>query len=121
MMNFLTSSDRKLHKRRIDMIEPLIDQLSPQHYLSTLKQLTYHLGETYHHMYEVKSASKEEQKTPQEIQKLNYLIAKGVKYYRLFQSYYLNKDKSRPSKLDEGSERAYLLSCFGVAFLYPNT
>ncbi len=56
-----------MHKRRAALVEPLVTQLSPQHYLGILQQITFQLGETYNQIYDIKWAPLENLKqVPQE-------------------------------------------------------
>jgi len=43
-----------MQKRRVDLIESLVDQLNPQYFKSIITQMTFQLGETYNQMFEIK-------------------------------------------------------------------
>ena len=72
----------KMHKRRIDMLEPLATSLNPQYYLAICKQLHYELGETYMRMMELKmdilkALQPSGQGKPSHIEKINRLCVGG--------------------------------------------
>jgi len=54
------SNKCKMHKRRVDLIETMVNELNPQYFLAILQQITFQLGETYSQMFEIKLKQYEE-------------------------------------------------------------
>jgi len=76
-----------MHRRRIKLVEPLVNQLNRQYYTSTLKQIAFQLGETYNQMVELKLNALEPRRSSEEsmnqrekrIKKLNYLLVAKIR------------------------------------------
>ena len=49
LIAFETDNDRacKMHRRRADLLEPLLDKLSHSHYLLAVRQIMFELGEIF--------------------------------------------------------------------------
>lgn len=70
-----TKVNSKMHKRRAKLVEHLLKELNPQHYLSTLQQLSFQLGEIYNQIFDIKYAQLEQLPVipPQKAKKMNAL------------------------------------------------
>lgn len=110
----------KMHKRRIDMLNAILIELNPQHFLQICRQLTFEIAETYGEMAELKKAIIEE--NPQKfsansIKKINFLLLQGAKYFSGFIDSY-KKENQLPSAFEEDDVRPVLSSFFCLSRLY---
>jgi len=110
----------KMHKRRIDLLIPLVQQLNPQFYLQVVRQLQYEIGEIYAEMAELKIAltNKEEIPTIHQIRKINILANSGIKFFSGFIDSCRNSDKKFPKEFEKIIQRPILMAHFHVARLY---
>jgi hypothetical protein len=76
----------KLHKRRIDMLEQVVQDLNPQHFLLITRQFHYEIAECYTEMMELKYMILQKTKDPSEhaLDKINKLIASAVLNFNKF-------------------------------------
>ena len=77
----------KMHKRRIDMLNNVLLELNPQHFLVICRQLTFEIAETYSEMSNIKKAIIEENPakfSATSVKKINHLLMQSVKYYQGF-------------------------------------
>jgi len=121
MIPFETDPDRicKLIRRRIDLIEPVVPQLSPQHFPFVLMQSEFRLGELYSDLADAKIKIMEEQdvSTPHQIKKANELLNKGISHFTKFLKLFEVKGKE-PEVIDPDQLEAYLMARFSLARLY---
>nr|XP_008113404.1 PREDICTED: KIF1-binding protein [Anolis carolinensis] len=110
----------KMHKRRIDMLEPLYAGLNPQYYLLLSRQLQFELADTYYEMMDLKVAigNRLEELDSHTIKKINSLAQMAMKYYELFLDSLRNPDKVFPETLEEDVLRPALVAKFHIARLY---
>jgi len=110
----------KMHKRRIDMLIPLVTGMNPQYYLQVVRQLQYEIGEIYSEMAELKIAltSKEEVPTVYQIRKINILANSGIKFFTGFIDSCRGPDKKFPKEFEKIIVRPILMAHFHVARLY---
>lgn len=104
----------KMHKRRIDMLNEILLELNPQHFLVICRQLTFEIAEIYNEMAQLKKAILEEQ--PQKfsassVKKINHLILQSIKYYAAFVDSYQREGKL-PEKFDDDDVRGVLICYF---------
>ncbi|XP_063817642.1 KIF-binding protein isoform X2 [Pseudophryne corroboree] len=110
----------KMHKRRIDMLEPVCKELNPQYYLLVCRQLQFELADTYYEMMDLKVAigNKLEEMDSHTIKKINILSQSAIKYYEMFLDSLRNPDKKFPEKLEEDVLRPAMVAKFHIARLY---
>lgn len=109
----------KMHKRRIDMLNEILVELNPQHFLIICRQLTFEIAETYNEMAQLKKAILEE--NPQKfsantVKKINHLILQSIKYYGAFVDSY-QRDGKLPEKFEDDDVRGILICYFYMARL----
>ncbi|NXN98724.1 KBP protein, partial [Rhinopomastus cyanomelas] len=110
----------KMHKRRVDMLEPIYAALNPQYYLLVSRQLQFELAETYYEMMDLKVAigNRLEELDSHTIKKINSLAQLAIKYYELFLDSLRNPDKVFPEELEEDVLRPAMVAKFHIARLY---
>lgn len=110
----------KMHKRRIDMLEPIYADLNPQYYLLISRQLQFELADTYYEMMDLKVAigNRLEELDSHTIKKINSLAQLAIKYYELFLDSLRNPDKVFPEELEEDVLRPAMVAKFHIARLY---
>nr|XP_028585283.1 KIF1-binding protein isoform X2 [Podarcis muralis] len=110
----------KMHKRRIDMLEPIYAGLNPQYYLLLSRQLQFELADTYYEMMDLKVAigNKLEELDSHTIKKINSLAQMAMKYYELFLDSLRSPDKIFPETLEEDVLRPAMVAKFHIARLY---
>lgn len=110
----------KMHKRRIDMLEPIYADLNPQYYLLISRQLQFELADTYYEMMDLKVAigNRLEELDSHTIKKINSLAQLAIKYYELFLDSLRNPDKVFPEVLEEDVLRPAMVAKFHIARLY---
>ncbi|XP_075697569.1 KIF-binding protein isoform X2 [Rhinoderma darwinii] len=110
----------KMHKRRIDMIEPLCKELNPQYYLLICRQLQFELADTYYEMMDLKVAigNKLDEMDSHTVRKINSLAQSAINYYEMFLDSLRSPDKKFPEKLEDDVLRPALVAKFHIARLY---
>ncbi|XP_006630631.2 KIF-binding protein [Lepisosteus oculatus] len=110
----------KMHKRRIDMLEPICKDLNAQYYLLICRQLQFELAETYYEMMDLKLAlaDKQDELDAHTVKKFNHLCAASIKYYKMFLDSIRTPDGKFPEKLEDDVLRPALVAKFRVARLY---
>jgi len=109
----------KMHKRRINMLNEILVELNPKHFLQICRQLTFEIAEVYAEMVSLKKAIIEEDSSRfsvHSVKKINYLILQGIKYYTAFIDSY-KKDGVLPEKYEDDDVRGVLLCYFCIARL----
>ena len=53
-----------MHKRRLDLLLPLLGELNPQFFLALCRQMQYEIGEIYSEMTDLKISLSEHQEEP---------------------------------------------------------
>ncbi|XP_073541721.1 KIF-binding protein [Phyllobates terribilis] len=110
----------KMHKRRVDMLEPLCKELNPQYYLLICRQLQFEMADTYYEMMDLKVAigNKLDEMDSHTIKKINSLAQSAIKFYEMFLDSLRSPDKKFPDKLEEDVVRPALVAKFHIARLY---
>ncbi|KAE8590896.1 hypothetical protein XENTR_v10018245 [Xenopus tropicalis] len=110
----------KMHKRRIDMLEPLCKELNPQYYLLICRQLQFELADTSYEMMDLKVAigNKLDEMDTHTIKKINSLAQTAIKYYEMFLDSLRSPDQKFPEKLEEDVLRPAMVAKFRIARLY---
>lgn len=112
----------KMHKRRVDMLQDILKQISPQFYLMIYRQVQFELGETFSEMLDNKLAMlemSEQPPTQHAVRKINSLCLQSIEQ---FQNYVTtlndSKTKAPPEKYSEEDERPVLVAHFRMGRLY---
>ncbi|KAM4703311.1 KIF-binding protein [Rhinophrynus dorsalis] len=110
----------KMHKRRIDMLEPLCKELNPQYYLLVCRQLQFELADTYYEMMDLKVAigNRLDEMDSHIVKKINSLAQSAIKYYEMFLDSLRNPEKKFPEVLEEDVLRPAMVAKFHIARLY---
>ncbi|TRY90524.1 hypothetical protein DNTS_002653 [Danionella cerebrum] len=110
----------KMHKRRVDMLEPICKDLNAQYYLLICRQLQFELAETYYEMMDLKLAvaDKLDQPDVHTIKKFNHLCSSSMKYYQMFLDSIRSPEGKFPEKLEDELLRPALVAKFRVARLH---
>ncbi|XP_051508044.1 KIF-binding protein [Myxocyprinus asiaticus] len=109
----------KMHKRRVDMLEPICKDLNAQYYLLICRQMQFELAETYYEMMDLKLAVADKQDQPDvhTIKKFNHLCSSSIKYYQMFLDSIRSPEGKFPEKLEDDLLRPALVAKFRVARL----
>ncbi|OCT70066.1 KIF-binding protein [Xenopus laevis] len=110
----------KMHKRRVDMLEPLCKELNPQYYLLICRQLQFELADTTYEMMDLKVAigNKLDEMDTHTMKKINSLAQTAIKYYEMFLDSLRSPDQKFPEKLEEDVLRPALVAKFRIARLH---
>ncbi|XP_076141517.1 KIF-binding protein [Alosa pseudoharengus] len=109
----------KMHKRRVDMLEPICKDLNAQYYLLVCRQLQFELAETYYEMMDLKLAvaDRQDDLDAHTVKKFNTLCSASMKYYEKFLDTARSPDGKFPDKLEDEVLRPALVAKFRVARL----
>ncbi|KAJ8984966.1 hypothetical protein NQ317_007836 [Molorchus minor] len=111
----------KLHKRRVNLLEGILDKVNSQYYLQYCRQVWFELGRTYGDILDIKAEKLRESKgrpAPQTLTKINSLSEKSIHHYLNFINSLKNKITGElPAKIQD-DEKAYLQALFHIAALY---
>lgn len=122
LAEFDTNFERrcKMHKRRIDLLIPLLKELNAQFYLQVIRQLQYEIGEVYSEMTDLKISLANIENTPSvhQIKKINVLANSGIKFFTGFIDSTRNPDKTFPDTFEQVLVRPFLMAHFHTARLY---
>ncbi|CAG9762454.1 unnamed protein product [Ceutorhynchus assimilis] len=110
----------KLHKRRIDLMEHVINNINSQYYMSFCRQLWFELGNTYSDIIDIKSEKLREaadRPKPQALKKLNSLVEKCIRHFKSFVSSFKVNVAER-EKVQDDAEKPFLQAYFHLAAHY---
>ena len=119
LISYETDTDRasKMQRRRADLLEPLLDQLSQSHYLLTIRQLLFELGEIFSDLMDLKTKRwSEEPDNPHHAKKVNLMVSKAMDYFIKFLDT-MKVEGEHPDKYNEESVRPALLARFHLGRL----
>ncbi|CAG9865475.1 unnamed protein product [Phyllotreta striolata] len=112
----------KLHKRRIKLLEHVLNSINPQYYLNYCRQIWFELATTYSDISDIKSdvlKETEGRPAPHSLVKINNLIENGILHYSNFIDSFEDKlTKKLPDKIEEDLEKPFLRAAFHRAALY---
>ncbi|XP_022081871.1 KIF1-binding protein homolog [Acanthaster planci] len=111
----------RMHKRRVDMLQDILKELNPQHFLMVCRQLMFELAETTSEMMDLKIAiaeSSEVAPTAHACGKVNMLIQQSLGYFQQFLDSLRDAEKKMPSTLEDDVMRPALVAYFCKARLY---
>ena len=102
----------KMLRRRADLLEPILAELNVAHYLLTVRQLRFELGEIFSDMMDLKHERLQaEPGNPQVIKKVNLLVQQAVRHFSAFQDT-MKVDGKLPEEYNEDTVRPALLCHF---------
>ncbi|XP_014916570.1 KIF-binding protein [Poecilia latipinna] len=113
----------KMHKRRVDMLEPICNDLNSRYYLLIRRQLMFELAETYNEMMDLKLTLANRQADNHSldghtIKKFNHLCSASAKYFQMFLDSLCSPEGKPPEHLEEEVLRPALVARFRVARLH---
>lgn len=115
---FESAVDRrcKMHKRRIDLLSSLCDQISEEHYLYIVRQLLFELGECYSQLLDLKLEQKGDLNAEKAREKIDRLTQRGLATFERFLSTMADKkSKQQPETYADEYIRPALLAHFYLA------
>ncbi|TNN52634.1 KIF1-binding [Liparis tanakae] len=113
----------KMHKRRVDMLEPICSDLNSQYYLMIRRQMMFELAEIYNEMMDLKLTLANRQSDTESldnhtVNKFNHLCSASTKYFQMFLDSLCSPEGKIPEHLEEEVLRPALVARFRVARLY---
>ncbi|XP_074469242.1 KIF-binding protein [Sebastes fasciatus] len=115
----------KMHKRRVDMLEPICNDLNAQYYLMIRRQMMFELAEIYNEMMDLKlklTLANRQADTQSldnhTVKKFNHLCSASAKYFQMFIDSLCSPEGKPPEHLEEEVLRPALVARFRVARLY---
>ena len=105
----------RMHKRRIDMLLALLNEVSQQHYLLVCRQLIYEVAEAYSSMLDIKLSMVEMQTTrptPHAARKINTLAQQSIKQYQAYLDTLKGGKPDFPETFPDGNTRPALIAMF---------
>lgn len=112
----------KLHKRRADLLEDVVNNINPACYTQYCRQIWFELAQTYTEILDIKIDKLQESKerpTAHALSKINSLVHKSIEHYTNF----VNNFKTRitdemPQTICEDLEKPFLQAYFHIGALY---
>lgn len=126
-MNLLFFEDNpenqaKLHKRRVNLLENILDKVNSQYYMQYCRQVWFELARTYADILDIKADKLRESNSrpaPQALSKINSLVESSVSHYNNFIDSFKDKVTGKlPGKLPDDVEKPFLQAYFHIAALY---
>ena len=118
LAKFETDSSRKckMLRKRVDILEKVLNKLNPTFYLNHVRKLNFELGEAYFDLLQ----SKEKQgKSTDADGKINRLCAKGIeKMHSFVQSFYEPDSKRLPDRIDDSVVSSVMTAYSMIGKLY---
>ncbi len=112
----------KMHKRRINMLTPVLHQISQAAYGQEYQQLSDEIASSYTRILEIKEVMyphRAEKDREAATAKINKIANMAILYYRLFiRGFHKDFGPDAPEKLDDYLVKHYLQGRFSVARLY---
>lgn len=90
------TNQARMHKRRANYFEDLLNLLNPTFYLAICRECWYGAGLAYSAMLDIKLdvIKAHSTPTPQEIHKINQICLKAIKHFESFEKSHMNKEKT---------------------------
>lgn len=105
------SNQAKMHKRRVDLLEDLLQQLNKLFYMNVVREILYELGTAYSNILDIKLEAIELSQraadsavNPNALKKINDLITKSRNNFKEFISTYFQAGKTEELKADLTTE-----------------
>ena len=115
---FEANIDRKckMHKRRIDLLSSLCQEISEEYYLYIIRQLLFELGECYSTLLDLKLEQKEDPASNKTVEKISHLAQSGINTFERFLATMNDKKtKEKPKTYADEYLRPVLLAYFYIA------
>eukprot|EP00798_Chlamydomonas_sp_ICE-L_P016054 gene16054-22191_t len=96
-----------MHKQRAKLLEPVYRSLNQEYFMTQVRSMTLELGNIYREIMEVKEGSEKREK-------VSPAGRSAAKFYRLFLDTYKVDGKMPVDRVQEGSERYFLLASFSL-------
>jgi len=119
LIYFEEDNDRKskMHRRRADLLETVLKELSETHYLLVVRQILFELGEIFSDMMDLKTKRwNEEPNNPHHAKKVNMMVTQAIHYFTRFLDT-MKVEGKHPDKYNEDSVRPALLARFHLGRL----
>lgn len=119
LIHYEEDNDRKskMHRRRADLLEPVLKELNETHYLLVVRQVLFELGEIFSDMMDLKTKRwNEEPNNPHHAAKVNMTVAQAVHYFTRFLDT-MKVEGKLPDKYNEDTVRPALLARFHLGRL----
>jgi len=116
---FETDNDRKakMHRRRADLLEVVLKELSETHYLLVVRQILFELGEIFSDMMDIKTKRwNEEPNNPHHAKKVNLMVSQAIHYFTRFLDS-MKVEGKHPEKYNDDNARPALLARFHLGRL----
>lgn len=107
----------KMHKRRVDLLDPIQRVLNSHFFLELYQQLCHEIAQIHTEIYELKAQEAPTQYSDAHQQKLNSSLLAAISNYQKWLETWL-KDRKPPETLDETYQQSYISVLFYVARLY---
>ena len=113
----------KMHKKRIDMLVELLNELNPQHYLLVCRQLIYEIADTYSTLMDLKfsileASGTDVRPTAHQVKKINALVQESIKYYQQYLDTLKDNKPVYPDEFPENDVRPGLVAMFCMGRQY---
>lgn len=109
----------RMHKRRLDMLTVVLNELNPDHFLQITRELCYQLADVHSEMARLKIILAENSPSPLAVDKINRLLRGGLAYYqRLVTTYYQQPGGSLPDPIDSTQLHTVLIAQLNMARLH---
>ena len=123
LASFQPQADKvcKLHKRRVDLLQELLKQLNPTHFLSYNRKINFELGETFSEMIHFKTVEKSssESVTKQAALKVTSFINKSIEHFQQFLDTFVDKTtKKIKDNLDDEDVRPVIVALLNQGRLH---
>ena len=114
------STQSKLHKRRADQLEGVLNQLNQTYYMNICRELMFELGLTFSDMLDIKcDQMKFNEVQPNALSKVNVLCHKAIKKFKDFEDSYRDKKTCEvPETLDVDELQVVACANFNLGRLY---
>lgn len=108
----------RLQRRRANLYEPLLDELSPRSYWTLLQMLLFELGETYGDMADIRKAQRGLYGDRVPPRRINELVFKGIRYMQAFIKSFEREGRAPEDPVEESFLQSFLAAHFTLAQLF---
>ena len=98
----------RMHKRRVDMLSSVLDEINQERFPVEAKRLSLELGEVFKEMSDIKIRQGGENPSPHAVSKINMLLQKGIAHYKHFVELYRDDQGKLPAPFDQREVTAIL-------------
>lgn len=112
----------KLHKRRADLLESVVNEINPTYYLQYCRQIWFELAQICTDILDIKIdklQQSEDRPSPHALQKINTLVDKSIQHYTNFVNTFKALSTNEiPKTISEDFEKPFLQAYFHIGALY---